>query len=381
MLRKYLLDIAIILFFTKVFGLITRRINLPQVVGALIAGLLLGPMAFNIISNSEIITILADIGVILLMFTAGMETDLQQLKKTWKASVVIALIGIALPLAGGLFLAQYYGEGILQSIFIGVILTATSVSITVETLQEMNKLKTSTGTAILGAAVIDDILGIIILSITITFSKEQTFSTSVVLFSMLKICGFFLFAFICGVIIIKWFKKISMNIGNVHRVSIFALAFCLFLSFVAEQFGVAEIIGAYFAGLILSNSKAASYIESKTVVLSYMFFSPVFFASIGLKTIITVTSSEVLIFTVLLVIIAILTKVVGCGLGAKLCKFSTKESMQIGIGMISRGEVALIVADKGIAVGLMNPLLFCGVVIMVIITTLITPILLRKVYN
>ncbi len=376
-----MLDIAIILFCTKVFGLITRKVNLPQVVGALLAGLLLGPTVFNIISGSELINVLAELGVILLMFTAGMETDLQQLKKTWKASLLIALIGILLPLFGGIFLAQYYGEGILQCIFIGVILTATSVSITVETLQEMNKLKTPTGTAILGAAVIDDILGIIILSVITAISKEHSFSASIVFVLLLKIVGFFIFALICGFVIIKWFKKISMTVGNVHRLSIFALAFCLFLSFVSEQFGIADITGAYIAGLIISNSKAESYIESRTMVLSYMFFSPIFFASIGLKTVLSHFNSNIMMFTLLLLIIAVATKIIGCGLGAKLSKFSGKESLQIGVGMVSRGEVALIVADKGILVGLMNPVLFSGVVVMVIITTLITPILLKKVYS
>ncbi len=376
-----MLDIAIILFCTKVFGLITRRINLPQVVGALLAGLLLGPTVLNIISSSELINVLAELGVILLMYTAGMETDLQQLKKTWKASLLIALTGIALPLMGGIILAQYYGEGILQCIFIGVILTATSVSITVETLQEMNKLKTPTGTAILGAAVIDDILGIIILSVITVLSKEQSFSPNIILTLILKIIVFFVFALICGFVIIKWFKKISMNKGNVHRLSIFALAFCLLLAFLSEQFGIADITGAYIAGLILSNSKAESYIESKTAVLSYMFFSPIFFASIGLKTVLSHFNPNLLIFTLLLLITAVATKILGCGLGARLSKFSGKESLQIGVGMVSRGEVALIVADKGILVGLMNPVLFSGVVVMVIITTLITPILLKKVYS
>ncbi len=381
MLRQYLLDIAIILFITKLFGLLTRRVNLPSVVGALLAGVIMGPTILNIIKPSDLISALAEIGVILLMFTAGMETDLSRLKQTWKSSLIIAAMGVLIPLIGGLILAQFYGMGIMQSIFIGVILTATSVSITVETLQELKKIKTPTGTAIMGAAVIDDILGIIILTVIIAFSKEDGFSVSVLSFTLLKIAAFLAITGVCGFLIIKWFKRISMTKGNVHRLSIFGLAFCILLSFAAEQFGIADITGAYFAGLILCNSKAEPYIESKTSVLSYMFFSPIFFASIGIKTVITGIDSNLLMFMFFLLLIAIFTKVIGCGFGAKITKYSTKESIQIGIGMVSRGEVALIVADKGIAAGLMNPTLFCAIICVVIVTDLLTPIMLKGVHS
>ncbi len=378
---KILLDLAIILVVTKIFGLFTRTIRLPQVVGALLAGIVIGPACLNLFQSTDVLSFLAELGVILIMFTAGMETDLSELKKCWKAALVIASVGVVVPLVGGLVLAYFFGEGILRSIFIGVILTATSVGITVETLQELKKLKTLSGTAILGAAIIDDILGIIILSVIMSFSGGSHFSVVAMGTILIKIVLFFILAVVLGYIALQLLMHIIKSKGRVHRLSIFALAFCLLMAYLAEQFGIADITGAYMAGLMLSNSKASPYIEEKTEVLSYLFFSPIFFASIGLKISFAGLNAFVLMFSLLLLVVAIVSKVAGCGFGAKLCGFSTQESLQIGVGMISRGEVALIVANKGMLVGLMNPALFSGVVVVVIVTTLITPILLKMAYN
>jgi Kef-type K+ transport system membrane component KefB len=376
----FLLEIAVILIFTKTLALFTRKLHIPQVVGALIAGVVLGPAILGFITPNEMIEKMAEIGVILLMFNAGLETNFSQLKITLKSAFVIAALGVIVPLGGGFVLAYVFGEGILESVFIGVLLTATSVSITVETLQEMGKLKTMTGTAVLGAAVVDDIVGIIILSAIMQIGDGGlTFAGTALVFA--RIVGFFVLALIVGYAAFKLFEYIDSKFGEIRRVSIMALALCFALAYFSEIFGVANIIGAYVAGIILCNSKSAQYIESKTNVLSYMLFSPIFFVSVGLTISFDGFSPRILLFAGLLLLMAIITKVAGCGLGAKLCRFSNRESLQIASGMVSRGEVALIVAVKGASVNLVNPSLFPSVILVVIITTLITPIMLKFAYN
>ena len=387
---KFLLDLALILFSTKILGLLTRRLQMPQVVGALLAGLILGPGMFNIISQTDFIHSSAEIGVIVLMFCAGMETDVDELKNSGKASLIIATLGVIVPLIGGFAVAHFFNRPgmiesdatssiLLQNIFIGVILTATSVSITVETLKELGKLKTHAGSTILGAAVIDDILGIIALTI-ITSMADSSVNIGVVL---LKIVAFFVFAGVAGFAFFKFFTKwTSKSDRGLQRHTIIAFVFCLVMAYIAEEFfGVADITGAYIAGMILSMTKEEEYLMERFNVVSYLYLSPIFFASIGLKVVLPDMNITIVAFAVILTVIAIVTKMIGCGLGAKLCKYTNKESLQIGVGMISRGEVALIVASKGEALGLMGSTLMGPVVIVVVITTIITPILLKPVFK
>jgi len=375
---RFLLDIAIILIFTKVFGLVTKRFSMPQVLGALIAGIVLGPTGINLLHETEFLGSIAELGVIVLMFSAGLETDIKELKKCGKASLIIAIFGVLVPLIGGTVVSLMFNQNFMENIFIGVILTATSVSITVETLQEMGKLKTDSGTAILGAAIIDDILGIIILTIITSTSNPDSPALA---FVLLKIVAFFVLAAIVGVGSYYFFQWLSKREERQRRVPIISLAFCLILAFVAEEFGVADITGAYIAGLILCNTVQSDYIARRIEIIAYMLLSPIFFASIGIKTSITGMDGKIIIFTVLLVLVAVFSKVIGCGLGAKACKYCNKDSYRIGVGMISRGEVALIVANKGMAVGLMPQAFFAPVIIMVIVTTLITPIWLKIAYK
>lgn len=379
---RYLLDVALILLSTKVFGLLTRRIEMPQVVGALVAGLLLGPACFNIVQESEFLDHIAEIGVIVLMFSAGLETDISELKKSGRNSFVIAVIGVLVPLIAGYVLASFFNtepEAFLQNMFIGVILTATSVSISVETLKEIGKLSTPSGNAILGAALIDDILGIVALTIITGMADTSVQLTEV----MLKIVVFFVLAIVVGVFARKGIEKLFDRYQKVHRrFSILSFAFCLLFAYVAEAFfGVADITGAFIAGLIISGTSRCNYVQMRIETLSYLLISPVFFASIGLKVVLPEMSTSIMIFSVLLLVLAILTKIVGCGLGAKLCRYENIQSLRIGIGMVSRGEVALIVASKGIKVGLMNEAFFGPIIIMVVLTTVITPILLKIVFK
>ncbi|EIA18519.1 cation:proton antiporter [Clostridium perfringens] len=381
---EFLFDLALILISTKLFGLITKKVRMPQVVGALVAGVILGPAVLNVLSETEFIQKLAELGVIVLMFTAGLETDINQLKKTGKASFIIAVLGVIIPLVGGFFIASIFNNGndvntILQNVFIGIILTATSVSITVETLKEMGKLNTRAGNAILGAAIIDDILGIIALTIT-TSLADPSINVIIVL---AKIVMFFIFAGFAGYLFHWAFIKLDERYQrDLRRFVIIAFVFCLLLSFCAEEFfGVADITGAFIAGLVISDSNRSKYLNSRFETLSYMLLSPIFFASIGIKVQLTAMTKTIFIFAILLLLVAILSKVFGCALGAKLCKYSNREAIQIGTGMISRGEVALIVANKGIAMGLMLPEFLAPVVIVVVVTTIVTPILLKVVFN
>ena len=386
----FLFDLALILLSTKVLGLFTRKIHMPQVVGALLAGLLLGPAVLNLLKETVLIHDLSEIGVIVLMFCAGMETDMEELKKTGKKSFLIALIGVLVPLAGGFAVAYFFNKpGVidsdasctlfLQNVFIGVILTATSVSITVETLKELGKLKTRSGNAILGAAIIDDILGIIALTV-ITSMADSTVNIWIVL---LKIAGFFVFALVVGFLFYKIYEKWSGSAPRgLHRHAIIAFVFCLLMSYVAEVwFGVADITGAFIAGLIISKTQKTQFLASKFDTLSYLLLSPVFFASIGLKVELPNMTASIVLFAVILVVVAILTKVIGCGLGAKVCGYQNYQCWRIGIGMISRGEVALIVASKGAQLGLLGSAFLGPVVVVVVITTIITPILLKPVFR
>lgn len=380
----FLLFVAIILLSTKIFSLLSQKVNMPQVVGALLVGVLLGPSCLNILHETDFLTKSAEIGVIFLMFLAGLDTDFDDLKATGKSSMIIAFVGVLIPLGSG-FLTYYlffHGQRpdtmiFLESAFVGIVLTATSVSITVETLREMGKLKGKMGTSILGAAIIDDILGIIALTVITSFTVPGVD----IMVVLLKILLFFVFIAVCGFFVFRLFRKLEIVYGTKRRVAIYAVAFCLLLSYISEvYFGVADITGAYFAGLILCNvTETKSYIASKINITSYMFFTPIFFASIGIKTVITGMSQELILFTLALLIVAILSKIVGCGLGAKICGFSNMNSLAIGVGMISRGEVALIVAQKGEQAGLISPTLFPAIVLVVIVTTLITPILLKAV--
>lgn len=384
----YIFFIAIILLSTKFLGLVTKRIKLPQVVGALCAGLILGPAVLGIVRETEFISELSELGVIVLMFTAGLETDIVELKKTGKASFLIALLGVLVPLAGGFGLAWAFNIGAndnlptsrtLQFIFIGIVLTATSVSITVETLKELGKLSTRVGNAILGAALIDDILGIIALTVVTSLAGDGVKIWTV----LLKILGFFVFAVLSAILYHIVFEKWrNRDKKDLRRHVIVSFVFCLLMAWIAERaFGVADITGAFVAGLAISNSPRVKYISNRFETMSYLLLSPVFFASIGLKMTKMNMSGTLVLFTVLIFVIAVMTKIIGCGLGAKLCRYTNKESVQIAVGMISRGEVALIVAAKGQKIGLMGDEVFAPIVIMVVATTIITPILLKLVFR
>jgi len=378
----FLVDIALILLSTKLLGLFTRKIAMPQVVGALLAGLVLGPAGFDVLHETDFLVQVSEVGVIILMFSAGLETDISELKKTGTASFLVALLGVIIPLIGGFVVASIFNTGVdtlLQNIFIGVILTATSVSITVETLKELGKLSTRSGNIILGAALIDDVLGIIALTLVMGMAQGDVNIFMVIL----KIVVFFVVSGVVGYFFHKIFDKwmLKSNIDR-RRFSIIAFAFCLLYAFVAEEFfGVADITGAFVAGLIIAKTQRCAYVAHRIDTLGYLFFTPVFFASIGLKAVIPAMSNDILIFSLLIIVVSIVSKIIGCGLGAKICKLPNVSALRIGVGMICRGEVALIIATKGVSAHLMKEEFFTPIILMVIITTIVTPILLKIVYR
>ena len=385
---EFLLWIALILISTKVLGLLCKAVHLPEVVGALLAGVILGPSALGLMSmeggTGTLLTYVAEMGVIFLMFSAGLDTDLKELKANIGASFVTALIGVIVPLIGGMIgYALYFGEDLsnydqmLQSLFVGVVLTATSVSITVETLREMGRLSGKVGMTILGAAIIDDILGMVVLAVVSSMKDTSVKPTTV----LIKIVLYFVLILILFMVTSRLEFAIEKN-DHKRRVAIFAIAFCFILAYVSEiGFGIADITGAYFAGVMLCQSKIRDYVDVKIHDVSTVFFSCIFFASVGLKVTLGGMTLKIWLFAVILTLIAIISKMVGCGLGAKVCKFTWKESLQTGVGMISRGEVALIVAEKGRQVGLISEDLFAPIILVVIVTTLITPILLKVVFK
>ncbi|MCD8215409.1 MAG: cation:proton antiporter [Clostridiales bacterium] len=376
----FLLVIAVILLFTKAMRILSRNIDMPQVVGSLLAGLILGPSILGVIPESDYIAQISEIGCIMLMFIAGLETDLTEIKKDGLASVVIAAIGVIIPLIMGsglyyLWFGTADPQDILKGIFIGIVLTATSVSITVEALKEMGKLKGKIGTTILGAAVIDDILGIINLSlITNANSHGADFD-----YFYMKITAFFIFLVILA-FVIKKERDILEHYNNTRTASVTSLCFCFILAYISEvYFGITDITGAYFAGVLLCNLRIKDYVSQRTNITAYMIFAPIFFASIGIDTNLRSLTPSLFIFALLLLAVAVVSKLLGCGFGAKLMKYSNTESLTIGFGMISRGEVSLIIAQKGEEMGLIDVTLFPAIIFVVIVTTLITPILLKTV--
>mgnify|MGYP004441747209 CR=1 len=379
----YLLDIAIILLFTKAFGIFSKKLRMPSVVGALIAGIVLGPSMLGIVEPSSLITSLSEIGVIVIMFSAGLETSITDLKKAGGKAFIIALLGVLVPLAFGYAIGMMYNVGPsawLENLFLGVILTATSVGITVETLKEMKCMSTESGNTILAAAVIDDVLGIIALTL-VTGMADSSVNVMVVL---LKILGFFVFAGVVGVIMHKvfawWFDHDPNN--GLQRYSIVSFAFALIMAYCSEEFfGVADITGSFVAGLIISGTSQCSYVTKRIGTLSYMLITPIFFASIGLKLSPIAFTWQTLLLILILCVVAVLSKVIGCGAGALMTGYSKKQSLRIGCGMISRGEVALIVANKGMAMNLLPEFFVTPMLLCVVFTTVITPVFLKLVYK
>jgi len=378
-------DLAIIIVSAKVFGIVAQKLRAPQVVGEIIAGLVIGPCVFGFVKQTDYLSLIAEIGVIMIMFSAGLETNLKELVKTGPKALAIAVVGVFVPLGGGTLLYScFYGfeavgsDGFYRAVFIGTILTATSVGITVQTLKELGHIKERVGTLITSAAIIDDVIGIIVLTFVIGFKNPDSKPSTVIIHTVL----FFACSICVGMLMYYIFKFIDKRHPHQRRVPILGFALCMFFAFAAEEFfGIADITGAYVAGLILCNLNDSSYIARKIDINSYMIFGPVFFASIGLKTQFDGFTSSLLVFSLCFVAVGLITKVIGCGLTAKLMGYNMNESLKVGVGMMTRGEVALIVAQKGLSVGMLDEKYFASVILLIIVSSVTTPIVLKILYK
>lgn len=382
---EVLKDLAIIILFAKFFGIVARKLKAPQVVGEIVAGLIIGPCLLGLVQQTDFISQMAEIGVILLMFSAGLETNLHNLLSTGIKAFFIACAGVLVPLIGGTILYMcFYGASAIgtsefyKAVFMGTIMTATSVSITVEVLRELGKVSTKVGTTIISAAIIDDVIGIVVLTIVLGFNSDGGSITRV----LIDTVAFFALAIVFGFIIFKIFKKVDKRYPHTQRIPIIGLALCFFMAYAAEKFfGIADITGAYVAGIILCNLEDAPYIDRKMNINSYMLFGPVFFCSIGLKTDISGLSLNILAFSLAFVAVALATKVIGCGLMAKVFRMTNVDALRCGVGMMTRGEVALIVATKGLNAGMLDSVYFTAVILLIITSSILTPILLKLLFR
>lgn len=382
---RFFLDLALILFTTKFLGIMLKKVGVPEVVGTLLAGIILGPAVTGAVEGSYTLKVLAEIGVIMIMFTAGMETDIKQIKANGITSFVVTILGVIVSLASGFLLACLFNGGfnapkeqLLSNLFYGVILTATSVSITVAALKEMGCLSGKAGTVIVSAAILDDIIGLIVLTFVISM-KDPSVNLGVVTLNTLL---FFVFSAVFGIIMHILFKFLEKKYPHNRRMSIFSLVFCFLSAYIAEEvFGIADITGAFIAGVVISNIKSSRYIGSRVDISAYMVFAPVFFANIGISNKFGAFDAGLLLFGALYILTGMLAKIAGCGLGARLSKFSVKQSLFIGIGMMARAEVMLITVQKGVD----NNLLSAGFIPyslgLVIISSLLTPVILKLLYK
>nr|MCR5024167.1 cation:proton antiporter [Lachnospiraceae bacterium] len=377
-------DMAMIILFAKFFGLVARKLKAPQVAGEIVAGILIGPTLLNLVQPTDFLSEMAELGVILLMFGAGLETNLDQLKKSGVKATLIACAGVFMPLICGTILyMSFYGfvpmdsPEFIKALFVGTILTATSVSITVQVLKELGKISTETGMTIMSAAIIDDIIGILVLTAVIGM-KDPTSNIGLVAG---KTVAFFVLVVIVGVIVYQIMKRIDERYPHTRRIPIISIAIAFILSYVADvYFGVADITGAFCAGVILSSLKDSDYIERRVDINSYTFFGPVFFASIGLQTNLRTLDATILIFSIAFVIVGLLAKIIGCGAMSGLCGYKGMDKLKIGIGMMTRGEVALIVSQRGLKAGIIGSEYFTAVILLIIVSSLLTPVLLKAVF-
>ena len=393
--------LAVILIFAKSFGLLARKIGLPQVAGMVIAGVILGLLSnFHRDDNAilstifmkpsakekDILNAFSQIGVVLILFSSGLETDLDNLKHSGLAATFIALCGVLIPIAlgtlGAMFFlngfAAYSHEKLLNAIFVGTILAATSVGITVETLKEIGKLNSRVGQTIVSAAVIDDVLGIIALSIVTSLKGG---GASQIWITLLKAAGFFAFSIGLGILLRIYFKWEEHKFPHKRRTSIYAFGMCFLFAFCAEKFfGIAAITGAYMAGIMLSGLEDTQFVDRKVVVSGYMIFSPIFFSYIGISADFSGFSWSYLLFGLTFVALGIIGKIVGCGLVAKPFGFKNKECATIGCGMIARGEVALAVYSSGSILMASNPAEridpLVATIMLIVISSILCPILL-----
>lgn len=373
---ELILELAIILFASKIAGDISVKLGQPSVLGKLLIGVIIGPAVLGLISETKTLADLSQIGVILLMFIAGMETDLHEFRRTWKASTYVGISGIIVPLLAGYLSGVLLNMTTIEALFLGLLLSATSVSISVQALKELNKIQSKEGTTILGAAVIDDVLVIIALAFLMSMAGDEVNLSMLIIKKVLFFTGAILVAWK----IVPWLLKKFAPLKVTESLVSGALIICFLFVYIAELTGVAGIIGAYIAGVAISQTDYKNEIFKKVESISYSIFVPVFFTSIGLSVSFDGISQH-LGLMLGLSILAILTKLIGAAAGAKIARFSWKNSLGIGAAMVSRGEVALIIATIGLETKLITEELFAVLVVVVLMTTIVTPPMMKYFFN
>ncbi|MBJ8103235.1 MULTISPECIES: cation:proton antiporter [Bacillus cereus group] len=374
---EFFFQIALILLSTKLAGDLSVRLGQPSVLGKLIVGIVIGPAVFGWIENSELLTQLSNVGVILLMFMAGLETDLEELNANRNSSLAVALGGIILPFVGGYVSGLVMGMEQGNAVFLGLLLCATSVSISVQTLRDLGKMKTRESTTMLGAAVFDDILVVILLAFAMSFlGTDDVNLTMVILKKVVFFASIILIGWKGVPAIMRWLSPLRVSESIVSA----ALIICFSFAYFGELLGIAGIIGAFAAGIAISQTNYKHEVEKKVEPIAYAMFVPVFFVSIGMNITFDGIGNQIW-FILALTVIAVLTKLIGCGFGARMTGFDAKSSAIIGAGMVSRGEVALIIAGTGLSSGLLAQDYFTAIVIVVILTTMITPPMLKYTFG
>jgi Kef-type K+ transport system membrane component KefB len=376
---EILLQITFFLIVAKIGGELAERAHLPPILGELLGGMVLGPSFLNVVSPDPLMRDVSQVGIILLMFLAGLETDLGEMKKTGLPSFLAAAGGVVLPFSLAYIVGYFYGWSTTDSLFLGTILTATSVGITARTLMDMGKLHTSVGMTILGAAVIDDVIGIIVFTVVRGISLHEEMS----IFAFWKLAGLIALFFIISLKFGFWVSdKLSSLMGKMRTREVpltLSIIFVLVLAIVAERVHVAGITGAFIAGIVMSKTQRKEMITSKMSSLGYGFFIPLFFVYIGVNT--NIWDITMLGLAVIVIVIAIIGKVFGSGILAYCGGFSFPDSMRVGIGMVPRMEVALIIASMGLTAGVMSSFIYSLTVAMVLITTVVTPVLIRVAFR
>ncbi len=386
---QLLLLLTLVVAGAKLAGALANRLGQPAVFGEILIGLLLGPTLLDVLGwpifdpgLGARVRDLAELGVILLMFVAGLETDLDEMRRVGKVAFWAAFGGVVFPMAAGAATAAAFGLPLFwEGLFIGTILTATSVSISAQTLIELGALRSREGSTILGAAVIDDVMGIVVLSVVVAFARaaDTGVNATFIVTAGARIALFFAAGVLAGrwlTPLLHWATKLEVSQGLLAATVVVAFLYAWAAEFVG---GVAAITGSYLAGVLIAQTPFRAQVDKGIHPLTYSMFVPIFFISIGLQANGRELGDRVL-FTLVLVGVAIVTKAVGCAAFARLSGFSTQESIRVGAGMISRGEVGLIVAGYGLASGIIGRDVFSASVIMVLVTTMVTPPLLRLTF-
>lgn len=388
---ELMLVLAIIIVGAKLAGFVVGKLGQPTVVGEIAFGLLLGPSVLNLMGfpvfvhaaeTTETVKLLGELGVVVLMFIAGLETDMAAMRRVGMPALVSALGGVLLPLLGGWGFGLLVGMPMNEAVFVGTILTATSVSISAQTLLELRKLRTKEGMTILGAAVIDDVLGILILSVVVALFASGSGAATPLWLVGVKMVAYFVAAVAAAPLVVRlvrWFDKLPIA----QPLVAISLALVLLYSWSAEYLGgVAAITGAYLIGILLGRTDFKHRLEEAMQVFGYGFLVSIFFADIGLRANLREALGGPLVWVGLaIIVLAIVTKLLGSGLGARIMGFTNIESVRVGAGMVSRGEVGLIVAAIGVERGVIPQDLFAIMVLMVVVTTLVTPVFLRATFR